>query len=80
MTITPDQARELLDEATPGPWRALHDQWEDEDGTPCEDFYVLGGPDGILYTEDFDPDTHNPVANTALAAALLAAAAWAEQQ
>ena len=69
MTITPDQARELLDGATPGPWRALHDQWEDEDGTPCEDFYVLGGPDGILHTEDFDPDTHNPVANTALAAA-----------
>lgn len=69
MTVTPDQALELLDGATPGPWRALHDQWEDEDGTPCEDFYVLGGPDGILYTEDFDPDTHNPVANTALAAA-----------
>ena len=69
MTITPDQARELLDGATQGPWRALHDQWEDEDGTPCEDFYVLGGPDGILHTEDFDPDTHNPVANTALAAA-----------
>ena len=69
MTITPDQARELLDGATTGPWRALHDQWEDEGGTTCEDFYVLGGPDGILYTEDFDPDTHNPVANTALAAA-----------
>lgn len=69
MTITPEQARALLDGATPGPWRALHDQWEDEDGTPCEDFYVLGGPDGILHTEDFDPDTHNPVANTALAAA-----------
>ena len=69
MTITPDQARELLDGATTGPWRALHDQWEDEGGTPCEDFYVLGGPDGILYTEDFDPDTHNPVANTTLAAA-----------
>lgn len=66
---TPDQARELLDRATPGPWRALHDQWEDEDGTPCEDFYVLGGPDGILHTEDFDPDTHNPVANTTLASA-----------
>lgn len=69
MTITPDQAQELLDVATPGPWRALHDQWEDGDGTPCEDFYVLGGPDGILHTEDFDPDTHNPVANTTLAAA-----------
>lgn len=69
MTITPDQAQTLLDGATPGPWRALHDQWEDEDGTPCEDFYVLGGPDGILHTEDFDPDTHNPVANTTLAAA-----------
>jgi hypothetical protein len=69
MTITPDQAQNLLDGATPGPWRALHDQWEDEDGTPCEDFYVLGGPDGILHTEDFDPDTHNPVANTTLAAA-----------
>lgn len=69
MTITPDQARELLDGATQGPWRALHDQWEDEDGTPCEDFYVLGGPDGILHTEDFDPDTHSPVANTTLAAA-----------
>lgn len=69
MTITPDQAQHLLDGATPGPWRALHDQWEDEDGTPCEDFYVLGGPDGILHTEDFDPDTHNPVANTTLAAA-----------
>lgn len=69
MSITPEQARELLDGATPGPWRALHDQWEDEDGTPCEDFYVLGGPDGILHTEDFDPDTHNPVANTTLAAA-----------
>ena len=69
MTTTPDQARQLLDGATPGPWRALHDQWEDKDGTPCEDFYVLGGPDGILHTEDFDPDTHNPVANTTLAAA-----------
>ena len=69
MTITPDQALELLDGATPGPWRALHDQWEDEDGTRCEDFYVLGGTDGILYTEDFDPDTHNPVANTTLASA-----------
>lgn len=69
MIIAPDQAQTLLDGATPGPWRALHDQWEDEDGTPCEDFYVLGGPDGILHTEDFDPDTHNPVANTTLAAA-----------
>ena len=69
MTVTPDQALDLLDGATPGPWRALHDQWEDEDGTRCEDFYVLGGTDGILHTEDFDPDTHNPVANTTLAAA-----------
>ena len=69
MTITPDQARELLDGATTGPWRALHDRWEDEYGIPCEDFYVLGGPDGILHTEDFDPDTHNPAANTTLAAA-----------
>lgn len=69
MTITPDQAHDLLDGATPGPWRALHDQWEDEDGTPCEDFYVLGGPDGILHTEDFDPDNHDPVANTTLIAA-----------
>ena len=69
MTITPGQARELLYGATPGPWRALHDRWEDEYGIPCEDFYVLGGPDGILHTEDFDPDTHNPAANTTLAAA-----------
>lgn len=69
MNITPEQARELLNGTTPGPWRALHDQWEDEAGTPCEDFYVLGGPDGILHTEDFDPDTHSPVANTNLAAA-----------
>lgn len=69
MNITPDQARELLDGATPGPWSSHHDEWEDENGIECEDFYVIGGTDGILSTENFDPDNHDPVANTTLAAA-----------
>lgn len=69
MTITPEQASELLDGATPGPWSSHHDEWEDENGIECEDFYVIGGTDGILSTENFDPDNHYPVANTTLAAA-----------
>jgi hypothetical protein len=69
MTITPDQAQNLLDGATPGPWSSHHDEWEDENGIECEDFYVIGGTDGILSTENFDPDNHDPVANTTLAAA-----------
>ena len=39
MTITPDQARELLDGATPGPWKKRRDR----DGTPIA-VVVSAGP------------------------------------
>lgn len=41
MTITPDQARELLDGTTPGPWKIEeYDGWPEDGGGIC-----LDGPD-----------------------------------
>lgn len=44
MTITPDQARELLDMATPGPWEALFDNEAIETDT----LTVLCNTDGAV--------------------------------
>lgn len=67
--MTPEEAQALEPGTTSGPWHSLHEEWEDEDGTPCEQFNVIAGGDAILETIDFDPANHNPRANTALAAA-----------
>lgn len=65
---TPD-LRTMLDAATPGPWATQHDEWENDESIPCEVFSVIAGGDAILETTNFDPATHNPTANTILAAA-----------
>lgn len=67
--MTPEEAQALETGTTPGPWHALHEEWDDEDGTPCERFCVIAGGDAILETIDFDPRYHDPKANVALAAA-----------
>lgn len=50
MTITPDQARELLDGATPGPWENLHIEWADKDGVERETWFVCDESDVLMRT------------------------------
>lgn len=69
MTIRPDQARELLYGATPGPWEMVYEEWENPEGIPCESWTVCDQNDGLMETADFDSATHDPAANTTLAAA-----------
>lgn len=44
MTITPDQARELLDVATPGPWREDGSNIMNHDGDPLLSDWSFGDP------------------------------------
>ena len=78
--ISGQQARELLDGTTPGPWEFFHDEWgEDDAGEPrFEQWGVIGGSDGIMSSSPRDSlfaadnglvDEHDHAANLTLAAA-----------
>lgn len=88
--ITGQQARDLLDGITEGPWEFFHDEWgHDDDGEArFEQWGVIGGSDGIMSASPRDSlfgadnglvDDHDHAANLTLAAAAPALAetvAW----